>query len=179
MHEYASGGRQNISQRFLAVLRESAGAAPPVDASPAAPPAGSSEEGSSSGLVPLYQQLYAVAVVQCLKDCLEAPQAAAAAAWLAGLHPGAAGTGGEAVPAAEGNSRLEEVLAAAAGGAAATQQIDLEHRLSLQARRQLAAWVWLHGCGVLRSLPVSAGGRRTAATKAAACCCIWFAGGRR
>jgi hypothetical protein len=142
VQEYASGARQDISPRFLAVLRESTGAAPPADASPAAPAAGSGEEGRSRALVPLYQQLYAVSVVQCLKDCLEVPHAAAAAAWLAGLQPGeagAAGTGGESALAGEGSSRLEEVLAAAAEGAAATQQIELEHRLSQQVRRQLAA----------------------------------------
>ena len=152
VHEYASGSRQDISPRFLAVLRESAGAAPPGDALPAAPaPGGSSSEGGSSrGLVPLYQQLYAVSVVQCLKDCLEAPQAPAAAAWLAGLQPVEAVAGGDSAQAVEGSSRLEQVLAAAAEGAAATQQMELEHRLSQQVRRQLAACAWCACIGLMR-----------------------------
>jgi hypothetical protein len=143
LQEYASGARQDISPGFLAVLRESASAALPADASPAAPAAGSGEEGSSLGLVPLYQQLYAVPVVQCLKDCLEVPHAAAAAAWLAGLQPADAGAAGESALAVDGSSRLEDMLAAAAEGAAATQQLELDHRLSQQVRRQggsMGAW---------------------------------------
>lgn len=139
--EYSSGKRRGVTARFLAVLRENAGSAAAAggDAS-----AGSSSEaegvtsaaaassgGSSQGLVPLYQQLYAVAVLQTLQSCLEAPEAAAAQ--LSDLAPAAA-SGGSSFFGAEGSSQLEAALAAAAAEqqGAAGDRSELEHRLSQQ-----------------------------------------------
>lgn len=129
VEEYASGDRRGVSSRFLGVLRDSADSA--ATGSDASGPAAASMKGggsssAASDLVPLYQQLYAVAVVQSLCTCLEAPEAAAAAQ-LASLHPGGS------VLSAEGYSQLEQVLAGAAEGAAGSE-IELEHRLSQQVR---------------------------------------------
>lgn len=139
--EFAGGKRCGVTTRFLAVLRESAGGS--IDAggsgataadtpgSASSGPSGSSGN-SSRGLVPLYQQLYAVAVLQTLQSCLEAPEAAAAAQ-LAGLAPSAGGS--SSFFGAEGNNALEAALAAASEQqSAADDRNELEHRLSLHVR---------------------------------------------
>ena len=144
--EYASGARSDISARFLAVLRENAVAAAVPGGDPA-PAAGSSEAGGTGStegegaatlsLVPLYQRLFAVAVLQALSRCLEAPEAAAAAQ-LAGLL---APHGHGADCAAQGRSQVEEALAAAeaAGGAEAGDMCALEQRHSQQVSGGVAA----------------------------------------
>lgn len=155
--EFASGKRQGVTARFLAVLRENAGAAAggSGDAgasgssgpAPAAAGAGSSaasgqgSSGSGQGVVPLYQHLYAVAVLQTLQCCLEAPEAAAAAAQLAGLIPHDK-SGSGSLFGAEGSSALEAALAAAVEQqGAAGDRSELEHRLSQQVRAMAAGWL--------------------------------------
>ncbi|PRW58348.1 hypothetical protein C2E21_2994 [Chlorella sorokiniana] len=143
--EFASGKRRGVTARFLSVLRENAGsaaagsgdatasssAAPTVAGTGSATSSNPSSSSSSSGqdLVPLYQRLYAVAVLQTLQSCLEAPEAAAAEQ-LAGLTPPAA-TG--SFFGAEGSSALEVALAAAAEQQSEPGDLsELEHRLSQQ-----------------------------------------------
>ncbi|KAL4430925.1 hypothetical protein ABPG75_006181 [Micractinium tetrahymenae] len=129
--EYATGVRSEVSVRFLSVVREGAAPVAPASGEPgtandgldAAEPAS-----SASALAPLFQQLYAVAVLQSLRCCLEAPEAAAAAKLSAvAPEPGPWQAGGFE-DSQQAVSRLEEALAAAGN----TPQIELEHRLSLQ-----------------------------------------------
>ena len=139
--EFAGGKRRAVTTRFLAVLRENAGGssnaggsgATTADTASSAFSGPSGSSGSSGrGLVPLYQQLYAVAVLQTLQSCLEAPEAAAAAQ-LAGLAPSAGGS--SSFFGAEGNSALEAALAAAAEQQSAEgDRSELEHRLSQHVR---------------------------------------------
>lgn len=143
--EYASGKRNGVTTRLLAVLRENAGNAAggsgDTGGSGAAAGAASTADssGSSQGLVPLYQQLYAVAVLQTLQFCLEAPEAAAAAVQLAGLAP-AITAGNGSVFSAEGSSQMEAALAAAAEQQGwSSDRSELEHRLSQQVMRSVGA----------------------------------------
>jgi hypothetical protein len=92
--------------------------------------------GSNIVLGPLYQQLYAVVVVQMLTSCLEAPEAVAAQR-LAGLRP---------LPACavldDGAGHLGQVLASAANGQAGSNaQVELEHSPSEQVNASVGR-VW-------------------------------------
>ena len=165
--EYASGARRQVNPRFLAVLRENAAAAataaPAGDQAPAAASSSSTQAegaGSSSAdaaaaspLAPLYQQLYAAAVVGALRAALEAAEPAAAAQLAAALPPAAPTA---SVLSAEGASQVEEALAQAAAGPA--DRSELEHRHSQQVR--------------CRRLPCPAGGGSRPTVNVGACTAI-------
>ncbi|PSC75105.1 hypothetical protein C2E20_1718 [Micractinium conductrix] len=133
--EYADGKRTQVSARFLQVLREAAVAPPPGAGDAPAPSSSAAPDGDAAAsatanaeLAPLYQRLYAAAVLGALRSCLEAPDPSAAAQ-LAGLAPQAADL------AAQGGGVLEEALEAGAAGTSGSEaapQIERELRASRQ-----------------------------------------------
>ena len=158
VQEYASGRRTALSARFLSVLQENAASAAPDNPAGLAASSSSSDDddgdgagpshtdalpavaaASGGGLVPLYQRLYAVAVLQSLHACLAAPDAAAVAALLGDVVPervAPAGSGswlgdgeGAGVSQLEQQQQEADEDAAAAAVAAAA---ELELRLSQQ-----------------------------------------------
>ena len=165
VQEYASGRRTALSARFLSVLQENAASAAPDNPAAGLLVASSSSDdddgdgprpahagmlpaapASGGGLVPLYQRLYAVAVLQSLHACLAAPDDAAAAAVLGDVVPErVAPTGsdswlGHVEGEEEGISQLEqqqqqqEAAFPDDGAAGAAAAAELELRLSQQVR---------------------------------------------
>lgn len=142
VEEYASGKRRAISTRFLDTLRDSAGAPMPVQPActagdAAADDAGTTQTATAAAggdqpsvgtLVPLYQQLYAMAVVETLRSCLQAPEEAALEQ-LAELQQRPAEP-----PLVAEDSHLEQLLTAAADAneEGLDEQAVLQHRASQQ-----------------------------------------------
>lgn len=139
--EYASGARSKINARFLSVVREGAvAAAAPAVGKPGAPKSGSDGAAPAAAASPLlasYQRLYIAAVLQSLRSCLDGSEAVAAAR-LAELAtepgPWAAPAGGLL-----GGQQVSSQVEAALNPAVDAPRIEMEQRMSLQAR------VWCKG----------------------------------